>query len=230
MNPGDADQRRPGRKPGTPSTCSVCGVIGHTKLSHVEGAAESRSVRAARDVDAELITLEEAGKRYGITREAVRLGWVKLFGDRPTAGREQAVSAKRRVIIGAVRGLSRKQIVEETGLSMSSVGRFLNERGLDAKREIKINDDKLHRAAGMVRTGSSYAEAAAELGVSVGRLSDRLRSIGVRSTANNGDRMDGRIARAVARVQTGETVPEASRNEKCASVGVYMALRKAGLR
>ena len=54
--------------------CSVCGGTGHNRRQH-DGPTASRRVEAGRLVCQEGLSLAEAGRRVGISRQAARQGW-----------------------------------------------------------------------------------------------------------------------------------------------------------
>lgn len=210
-----------GKRKGDSGTCSVCGVYGHNAMRH----RESRGQQAAQYVDETGCTFAVAGEKFGITREAVRLGWVKLFGDRPSAYDEITVSKRRRVVIAAVQGKSRADIAKEAGVSVALVSRIVSARGIRVPSAWSKNDTTWDAAIAMVANGASYAEAAAEHGVSEGRLAQKSRLAGVHSTQTGRGRGNGRVRRALERIRNGESISQACRAERCARAGVSAILK-----
>lgn len=256
-----ANRSPAGRKPGSPSTCSACGDIGHNrttcgrpalpppvprlprppakpKLHRVDGHNHcgvcgelghtakrhddsSPSARAALAVLSEGITMREAADRFGISRQAVQHTLRSRAPDMEPPSHTRRRARADRIAELAAAGLTAAEISEQVNCCRSVVNKTLRLRGLKARDPVRISDEEIATAVILVRNGASYAEAAAVLGRAAQRLADRLRALGIASSATGAGRIDGRSTRAIARVEAGESVPEACRAERCATVQVY---------
>lgn len=207
--------------------CAVCGELGHTRKRHESSAP---SVLAARAVADDGLTLAVAAARFSVSRQAVDQALRRHIGDQPTPAQQRWRLNKLRAATLALIGRSVSEICAETGAHDHTVRRYLDSMGVEARHALKIPDDDVAAAASAVTAGSSYADVAADLGYSPARLADRLRGIGVHSSASARGRTDGRTKRAIDRVIAGESVQDACKAERCATPMVYrttIEIRKA---
>lgn len=184
----------------------------------------SRGEQAARAVKAECITTFEAGKRFGISHQAVSQTWKRLFPGETPPMRHWADRFTHEVIVEMVKqNRSIAEIVEETGYSAVSVSKIARRDGLRASAA-PGRRAAMESAITAVANGATIADAVAEYGVSYGRLADNCRERGIEANKNNS--RDGRALRAADLVQRGAaTVSEAARQERCAPAAVHMVLR-----
>jgi len=59
------------------SRCSVCDEVGHKRQLH--GEVTSRSEQAGRLVYEEGLSFAEAGRRFGVSRQAAHQGWCRYI-------------------------------------------------------------------------------------------------------------------------------------------------------
>lgn len=203
--------------------CSVCGELGHSAKRHTSTARSVLAVKALLD---ERLTLEQASARFGISRQVVQQELRRRAGDVQTPTQERWHIARLRAVTLAVAGQTKQEICASAGISINTVERALRERGIRARNPWLLSEDDIAAAANAVANGASYAEAAADLGRASQRLADRLRASGVYSSATSRGRTDGRIKRAIARVEAGESVQDACRAERCATVAVYKHFKR----
>lgn len=221
---GDSQRAVKQREPRQPRvyTCSVCGELGHNAQRH----DASRSAEAAKVAVAEGLSLAQAGERFGITREAVRQALRRDFGAGRTPAKEKRHQAVEQMVALAEAGRTVREIAAEMSVDAETVRRRLWERGVKAHNEQPISEDEAAAAANDVVNGASYAEAAADIGRSEQRVAARVRAMGIVSTATSAGRDRGRMARAIARVEAGESVPEACHAERCSTVPVYQHFKR----
>lgn len=184
----------------------------------------SRGELAARVVKAEGITMSEAGKRFGISPQAVSQTWKRLFPGETPPMRYWADRFTHEVIVEMVKqNRSIAEIIEETGYSAVSVSQIARRAGLRASAS-PGRREKMESAITAVANGVTIADAVAEYGVSYGRLADKCRERNIEANKNNS--RDGRALRAADLVQRGAaTVSEAARQERCAPAAVHTVLR-----
>ncbi len=184
---------------------------------------ESRSRAAARWLSAHGRSLSDAARRFDVTPTSVILAWRAVW-----PGREIPSDRDDQIVALATFGYYISQIADQVSVSDSTVSRVLARRGVVPRSHRTPDLKRLDEAAALVRSSQvTVAEAAARLNVRDFRLQHHLSRRGVfLLRGSTRARMDGRIARAVARVVVeGMTVAEASAAECCASAGVYRALR-----
>lgn len=203
--------------------CAICGGLGHTRARH---ESQAPSVVAARMVAEQGLTLAAAGEQFQVTRQAVQRALRIHFGDVLTATQEKRHIAHLRAATLALAGKTTAEIAVDAGMGRQTVYRALRARGIKARNPWNISEDEIAAAADLVANGASYMEAAVEVGRGAQRLADHLREIGVPSRASNAPRMDGRIKRAIARVEAGESVASACAAEKCAATAVYTHFKR----
>lgn len=181
-----------------------------------------RSIDAATWASENDAKLTVAAERFGISREAVRQGWVSLFPGRSVPSKER--NARIREVVRG--GGSASALVAATGACDQTVRRLAKEEGV-ALQPARPSSERWVAAIEAVRAGASYADAAADFAVSEGRLSVRCREAGVHSARTGRGRRDGRVARAIARVKAGETQAQAARAERCARAALSIMLVRA---
>jgi transcriptional regulator with XRE-family HTH domain len=203
--------------------CSVCGELGHNAGRHADRDSSSRSARAALACLQDGLTFREAAERFGVSHQGVWQAFRARFPNEPSPVSLRKLSRMRQVTILAVSGKPDDEIAAEVGLSISTVQGIRIRRGILRLR--RITDDDLKAAANAVLNGASYSDAAADLGCSADQLANKLRAIGVRSSSTSSGRY-GRTARAIARVEAGESIPAACRAERCSTVSVYVHFKR----
>jgi hypothetical protein len=223
----EAKSAHPGQR-----ICHTCFEPGHGTLTcpTIE-RKPTLAEQAARLVDTDGLSLGEAGARFGITGEAVRLGWVKLFGDRLTPKMEAQSAARTERETRIDDALRDGMTVDEVRAATGEPPRRIR----SAARRIDIaavtdSDLRFERGMALVSEGKTYAQAAADVGVSEGRLGDLCRAEGIRSTGRPG-RDPGRGPRAAELVRSGECcIAEAARRERVSTAAVAAAIRRGARR
>jgi len=110
-------------------------------------------------------------------------------------------------------------------VSRAVVQQVLHGRGLRARDpRSRVDRAAMDAALQALADGASLGEAAAEHGMSYAYLAITAKARGIKLAMGPRGREDGRLVRAVARVQTGASVAEACRLERCAPAGVYLRL------
>jgi hypothetical protein len=181
-----ARQANPGQQ-----ICHTCFEPGHrtNKCPTIDHPARgpSKGELAAQLAYDERLSFGEAAKHLGITRQRVQQGWVKLFGDRisPRAESQAAANTEREARIAEALhdGKTVDEIQAATGEPRDRI-RFTARR-LDIAA-VTDSDLRFERGLALVAEGKTYAQAAAEAGVSKSRLSDMCRREGIRSTNKPG--------------------------------------------
>jgi hypothetical protein len=185
----------------------------------------SRAERAALLADAARISIAEAARRLGVSRQAVDQEWPKVFGDRPRPRDPRPGDRARRVEGLARGGMSAAEIAKVVGISHSYVLSICQERGISTVNPMEISIERYDAAVAAVEAGCSIAEAGADHGISYGALARVVRARGVKPPANGYGRRDGRVDRAVSRILAGETQAVAARAERCSAPAVIARLR-----
>jgi predicted transcriptional regulator len=193
---------------------------------------ESASRSAARWLAENGGTVREAATRFQLSSQAVSAAWRVLWPDRRTPRWATSERDDQIVALAEFRYLV-DEIAQRVGVSDSTVRRVLIGRGVALRAARSAEESVLDEAVSMIQAGGvTVGDVAARLGIRDHRIHRHLRLRGL--SAGHGstrDRMDGRTARAVARViEDGISPIEAGALESCSPAGVYRMLRKAGRR
>lgn len=188
---------------------------------------ESRSRSAARWLASSGGTVREAAVRFELSSQAVSAAWHVLWPDRQTPHWSTSARDDQIVALAEFRYLT-EEIATRVGVSDSTVRRVLAGRGVAARTPRSREREVVDRAISLLSAGGlTVGDVAAMLEIRDHRLQRHLRIRGFRvGHGSTQGRMDGRTARAVAFVLSGQaSVVDASVLEQCASAGVYRALR-----
>lgn len=216
-------RRAPTRVDGQ-NLCQVCGERGHNSARHTAGSASAKAVKAVIE---ENLSYREAAERFGISRQAVSLAVRLRHGDLETPTEAKYRLARMRAVTLAVCGKTLGEITQETCTSKCWVSGVLADRGLSARDpNRKFHDEEISAVLSMVADGFSYADIAAALGCSENSAGRVARENGATSQSTSRGRKDGRVSRAIARVEAGESVPDACRAECCSTVSVYVHFKR----
>lgn len=138
------------------------------------------------------------------------------------------VARAERVTSRAAAGATDVEIAAETGLTAEQVRRICARRDVAVKR-VSTHETRRARAelaAVEVRRGASLVDAALDYQISRALLERTIKAMGIKPSVNPRARRDGRLARALRRMDDGATPSEAARLERCAPSGIYKELRK----
>lgn len=230
LNSSHPGTTRPEPQPRPPRgyTCSHCSGEGHPARSCPTSRRLSRSELAALWLRDHGGSLDSAGAQFGITREAVRQGWARVFPGEPSP--LQLERAQNGVAIArlAAEGKTSREIASELGLQAHLVVGWCRHHNVRLTSAFVRSKVKFDAAIAQVVGGSAIIDAALDNGVSYGRLSQLLAERGIRSPLLPGEagrrRVAGQSRRALASAlvdSEGITVAEASRRMRVAASGVY---------
>jgi transposase-like protein len=149
-----------------------------------------------------------------------------MFPGVPTPEAAAQAAKTARVLELAESGLTSGEISSQVGLSRRAAYQLARRHGRGVKSMARDSSESADAAVQDVLAGASATDAAIDAGISAETLRRRMRQMGVSARTNPAERRDGRVARAVARVLAGESVPAACQAEHCASSGVYTELEK----
>lgn len=165
--------------------------------------------------------MADAAARHGISRQAVHQAWRKLYPNDPLPRSLLAQARRTQILELGQSGKTNSEIASILSISMTLVKDALKESGLSAS-----NSAALDLAVEEVQSGrKSAVDAAIDAQIGLWTLTRRLAKLGIKSKRGSTDKT-GRVARAVALVQSGQSVAEACRVERCANSAVYAALSK----
>jgi transposase-like protein len=182
---------------------------------------------AARQLAEHGGTAAEAGRAHGVTRQAVLYAWRMLFGDRPLPGALAPGIRDAKLAALVAQGATTRQVSRELEICARTVYKVRRALGLEIARRDPATLRKLNAAVDAVLAGATAVEAAIAQGVSRPRVLRQLKARGGSvPRGRHHSPVDGRVARAVDRVQRGETVTAACLAERCAGPGVYAALKR----
>jgi len=189
-------------------------------------AKPSRSEQAARLAHAEHISLHEAADRFGITHQAVSQIWRKMFPNELRGRGTRADHVAHATVVEMVRlGTPLANIAEATGYVDATVYKLARDNGLAASTD-PSRARAFQSAIAAVKAGASIGEAAADHGVSWGRLSERCRELGVAATATSKGRNGRAVAAAGLVLTDGISVADAARRMRCSPPAVSVALAR----
>lgn len=141
----------------------------------------SKSKQAAKWAKDNKTTLEEAGKRFGISRQAVQQGWQSLGYPRYT----DVIQARAKQILEDYsKGHYSGVIANKHGISRQAVCHIINKVGLKSHplpKQADVMRAEFDRAATLVKNGYSYRKAAKEIKVCGITLRKYCASIGIKS-------------------------------------------------
>jgi hypothetical protein len=168
--------------------CTLCDAPGHQAarcptVPYVPRETGSLAECAARAAAAEDLSLRAAGARLGITAEAVRRAWQRLFGDRPTPGALRGARSRARIAELAGAGMDLEQLVEATGWQPHYVVALARAAGVQLVTPAEARRQRIDRAVEVVRAGATIGEAAALHDVGYTGVRRRCRELGVIATA-----------------------------------------------
>lgn len=214
----------------TAYTCRVCRETGHNAARHKPWSPPrkltSRSMKATILVEESGCTLREAAEQCGVTHQAVSQAWTRRFPDRPVPTEERWTGWRDQVPTLAALQMTADEIAAKIGACKSTVQRIAQDAGITLRNPWLIHPDAITDALAAIAAGATVAEAAADYGISFGRLADLSRERGVRSKATGRGRKDGRSRRAFQRVRAGASIAAACAAERCAPCGVSNMLRR----
>jgi hypothetical protein len=214
--------------------CSACTQLGHNRkrCPQVYGpiapprATSSRSERAALLAATAGLSMPEAGERFGISHQAVRQAWVRIYGDAPTPTIETWQRRRAELAAAVADGASLETLQARTGLSASGVRALAKRAGVSVRSGRVRTPAPWDAAIAAVRGGASIGEASADHRVSYGRLLERVRAAGIRSTAN-GRRTYGIAPRAAELVRDERiSIAAAARRYRISPAAVSAALKR----
>jgi hypothetical protein len=190
---------------------------------------ESLSDRAARFARERRVSFRVAGAELGISGQAVQQSYARLYpGEDPPGLKvlEGDPVAREVAMVLARDGQSDEDVAAEVGFSLGYVRRIRLDAGINRADE---KDAAMRAAVELVRSGVSAVRAAAECGVSYGRLAERCREVGVALNGRSG-RRNGQAGAAADLVETeGLTVAQAARRVGCVDSAVHGVLKRRRL-
>lgn len=153
---------------------------GHRMRTEAERAAALEAVASGERVS-------EAAERSGVAESTLRR-WCEVDGRRmdPARSVRYGASGRARAVEMAASGMEPRRIAEELGCHRTTVVAWLKAAGVELPRPkagVPAPVDVRSRGVELVVGGSSYAAAAAELGVSRSSVVKWCRDAGVRSEA-----------------------------------------------
>lgn len=192
-------------------------------------ARTNKSHQAAQWLAANGGKILGAATLFGVTSQAVSWAWKKLYGDTKVP-RERDRDARRERIAELANGkMTTGQIAADVGLSRQQVYTVLVDLGLITKvaRDADISKpDRIQAALAAIQSGVSVVDAAIDHNVGRDAIEREMRRLGIRAKTDLRGRRDGRIARAIARVDHGTEPARAAELERCSASGLYKALRE----
>lgn len=188
-------------------------------------SGNSLGEQAARICVAEHISYQEAGRRFGISRQAVEQAYRKLFPDAdPPVGYGNPDLAARAVAIQLIRaGRSDAEVAAEVGFSVEYVGKIRRSVGIDRMKEKSAAFD---RAVDAVCAGARAVDAAIDNGVSYNHLAERCRELNIPLNGSQGHRTGAVVAAVELVEREGITPTEAAKRTRCTTPGIYRMLRQ----
>jgi uncharacterized membrane protein len=130
----------------------------------------SRGEVAARYAKAHDVSLSEAARLHGVSRERVRQKWRDLFGDEPSPLQKARERRDSAIADLASQGLSVTEIAEVVGSAMDTVNRVRNRNGLmivNGNDKRAVTEETKTRILELARAGKSGAVIAHETGAVV---------------------------------------------------------------
>jgi uncharacterized membrane protein len=130
----------------------------------------SRGEVAARYAKSHDVSLSEAAKLHGVSRERVRQKWHDLFGDEPSPLQKARERRDSAIADLASQGLSVTEIAEVVGSAMDTVNRVRNRNSLmivNGNDKRAVTEETKTRILELARAGKSGAVIAHETGAVV---------------------------------------------------------------
>lgn len=193
-------------------------------------STSSRSDQAAEWLAKNGGQLRDAAALFGITRQAVSLAWNRKFGPRTIQKMEDIAAREKRVAELVEQGMTALEIATALGITRQTVYVALKKLGIKARRDQVRSEEFTRRARAAVddiAAGASVVDAAIDHDVGRHIVEREMRARGIFAHPAAG-RRDGRIARAIARVDAGATIPDACAAERCSTSGVYKTMKRLG--
>lgn len=128
-----------------------------------------RGEAAARYAKEHQVSLFEAARHFGISRERVRQKWRHIFGDEPTPVQKYQDQRAQTIAKFANLGMSATEIAAETDIIRSTVYSVRDRIGVTMVRGVEKNgvtDETKAMILELARTGKSRAKIALETGAS----------------------------------------------------------------
>jgi len=192
-----------------------------TKMTPGESAA-----RYAKKHD---VTLADAARRFGVSRERARQKWRDLFGDEPTPLHKARSRRDAEVADLADLGFSAAEIACQIGCVVETVRGVRDRSGLamvDGNEKRRIAEETKKKIVDLARNGKGRAEIAHATGVNYRVVSKYLEGHSTRG--RYGSR--GRSAQASAVMDaTGCSVTEAAAKFVVAPSSVWIYRKRRGL-
>jgi DNA-binding CsgD family transcriptional regulator len=138
---------------------------------------------AARFAKARGVSLAEAARRFGISRERVRQKWRVLFGDEPTPIEVARKRREKKIADLADRGLSISEIASLLGSAPHNVHDFCDRRGIatvSGHDKISTTRETKAKILALARAGKGRAEIAHETGANYGTVAKQLKGYSTR--------------------------------------------------
>jgi predicted transcriptional regulator len=190
----------------------------------------SRMYRAALWLSIAGGTLQDAGDRFGCTREAVRQAWRRLFGDTRLPTRVIGDAVTQRITELVSDGYTTRGCSELLGMSPSAVRAWCIKKRISLPRKVVRWPDtpEADHAVREVNSRACIVDVALKYETSVHTLQKALAERGVAGSRSQRGRKDGRGrgARALARMDAGEPMTEACRAEQVAYSTVFKMRRR----
>jgi DNA-binding CsgD family transcriptional regulator len=170
--------------------------------------------------------MRSAGKRFGVTYQAVSQSWKRIFGDQ-----KPPIAVGRGAVIERIAELARSgktalEIGAELGMLRHGVERQCRKLGIDLETTLSRRRQRVAVALAAVANGTVRVDAAVDNQIGLGALARAQRQLGVRASSTGAGRMDGRSLRAIDRVLAGASIAEACTIERCAPETVRRGLRR----
>jgi hypothetical protein len=183
------------------------------------------SERAARWLSENGGSLEDAGRRFGVSRQATHSAWVQIFGARPTPLQRVAQELEAEVSAAVAAGKTPSEITKTLQMTRARFDRICKRLKLE-KTWATHAHEKRAAAVARVVAGACIMDVAIEFEMGEAAIHRMLHARGLGSKATGKGRQDGRYARAIAKVDAGMSVIEACKQERCATSGVYARLKR----
>ena len=148
-------------------------------------ARASRGEVAARYARVHEVSLAEAARRFGVSRERVRQKWRDLFGDEPTPTQEARSRRAETIAALASTGLSASEIGCEIDLHPNAVCAVRDRVGftmVSGKDKVRVTEETRAKILELAHAGKTRAEIAHETGASYSVVTKYLKGRSTRGT------------------------------------------------
>lgn len=191
----------------------------------------SRGEAAARYAKEHDVSLAEAARQFGISRERVRQSWRDLFGDEPTPVQKAQDQRVQTVAKLAEQGLSPAEIASDTGIAHNTVCDIRDRIGIpmvSGKTKVAVTDETKAKIVDLARAGKSRAEIAVETGASYSVINRDLIARSIKTRGVRGLAQPSRWASEMMD-RTGCSLPEAAAKFGVSPPALWSYRKRRGL-